>query len=89
MNTKESKMTNPSFPKANPPFHTVALVVTILTACVSSIPNILSSIDTVATIQSCTTPLFPDLMSRATLGWIRLSFAVFIFLVTIYLMNQE
>ncbi len=82
-------MANPSFPKTAPPLHTVALVATIILSCLSSIPKILSSIDSVATIESCTTPLFPDLISRAGLGWIRLTFGVFIFAVTLFQITTQ
>jgi len=82
-------MSKPSFPPANPPWHTAALVTFSFLICVSSIPNIISSIDSVATIKSCTTPLFPTFISRQNLGWIRVIFATFILCTTIYTMTTQ
>mmetsp|Transcript_9527 Transcript_9527/g.14023 ORF Transcript_9527/g.14023 Transcript_9527/m.14023 type:complete len:330 (+) Transcript_9527:130-1119(+) len=70
-------------PRSSPPTPSVALVILVSAICMTSIPNILSTIDDVATIERCTMPLFPKIMSRSTLGWIRLGFASFIGLTSI------
>lgn len=68
---------------AAPPFHAIALVGSVLALCILTIPNMMKSIDTVATVEQCTSPLFPQLMTRQQLGWIRCSFALLIFLVSV------
>lgn len=60
----------------------VALVIAVSAVCIASIPNAYSTIDEVATLESCTSPIFPELISRSALGWIRVAFAVFICIVT-------
>ena len=82
-------MSSPSFPKTTPPGHTILFVITILTICVSSLPNVFNTIDDVATIQACATPLFPNFLSRYSLGCIRVFFALFILVLSLYGMTQE
>jgi len=73
---------------ANPPYHAVLTIVIILAICLVSIPHSLDTIDTIATLEMCTMPLFPDSLSRAALGWIRISFALVIFIVAILRFNE-
>jgi len=73
----------------SPSTQSIVLVVTVLALCTASIPNALSTIDEVATIEACTSPVFPDLMTRSALGWIRVIFAGFIFLVSVYKMTES
>lgn len=68
----------------------VALVIAVSAVCIASIPNAYSTIDEVATLESCTSPIFPELISRSALGWIRVAFAVFICIVTgVRIMEDE
>lgn len=78
----------PKFPNANPKGHTVALVVFVSFLCLSTLPNIASSIDDVATIHTCTTPLFIEWVSRSTLGWLRFAISVIIFAISMLLMTE-
>ena len=81
-------MARPEFPSTTPPPHSVAFVFGVLALCIASVPNILSTIDEVATIETCTSPLFPDIISRSVLGWIRVAFAGFIGIVSTYKMTE-
>lgn len=72
-----------------PPLQSKLLVLTIFLLSAISIPNALSSIDQDATIDTLTTPLFPEYISRHALGWIRITFAAFIFAVTVYQFFEE
>ena len=71
-------MDSTKFPSTSPPLHSVAFVLGVLALCITSMPNLLSTIDGVATIESCTSPRFPEIISRSTLGWIRVFFGSFI-----------
>lgn len=75
-------------PSTTPPSHSIAFVLLVLALCLASAPNILSTIDDAATIKTCSTPLFPEIISRATLGWIRVAFAGFIGIVSIYRLTE-
>jgi len=79
----------PKVQSSSPSYHSVAFVLSVLALSIASVPNILSSIDDVATIETCTSPLFPHLLSRSALGWIRLTFAVFIGMVSIFRMTEK
>ena len=68
---------------AAPPLHSVALVGVVLAICISTIPNMMSTIDDVATIEQCTSPQFPQLMTRRELGCIRCAFALLVLLVSV------
>lgn len=84
-----TRKANKRHPKANPPGHTILLVFFILVLCCLSLPNIISTIDNEATLEACVTPLFPHLMSRAILGWIRLLFGIFAMCVTLVVMGEK
>jgi len=70
---------------APPPTESQILVFTVLFACVSTLPKV-SKIDDVATVSTLSTPLFDDVISTRTLGWIRISIATIFFLATSYRM---
>ena len=74
---------------SSPSSHSVAFVLAVLVASIATIPNALSSIDSVATLHNCADPLFPHLLSRSMLGWTRIAFAVFIFIVSVYRITQS
>lgn len=74
---------------SSPPTHSVAFIVAVLAISIATIPNALSSIDEVATLHDCTDPLFPHLFTRSMLGWIRVAFAGFIFVVSAYRITQS
>ena len=82
-------METPEYTSTAPPSHTVLLVSSIGVVCVSTIPKIIETIDDVATVEECTTPLFPELISRALLGKIRIAFAAFIFGVAVYRSTEK
>jgi hypothetical protein len=75
--------------KANPPLHSILLISSILITCLAAIPNIWSSLDKVATIESSTLPLFPNFISRNVLGRIRVAVAGFIYLVSLLRMTES
>jgi len=66
-----------------PPLHSVILIGVVVALCISTIPNMLATIDGVATIEQCTSPLFPQLMTRKELGCIRCAFALLVFFVSL------
>eukprot|EP00554_Chaetoceros_debilis_P004233 CAMPEP_0194080750 /NCGR_PEP_ID=MMETSP0149-20130528/6694_1 /TAXON_ID=122233 /ORGANISM="Chaetoceros debilis, Strain MM31A-1" /LENGTH=299 /DNA_ID=CAMNT_0038762529 /DNA_START=14 /DNA_END=910 /DNA_ORIENTATION=- len=68
---------------SRPSAQSVAFVLTVTAASIATLPNIFSTIDSVATIEICTTPLFPEYLSRSSLGWIRLGFSFFIGIVAV------
>lgn len=82
-------MTKSKVIKTSPPPQSVAFVLTVLALCIAFIPNILSTIDEIATIEICTSPLFPDIISRSTLGWIRVGLSGFIGIVSAYRMTES
>lgn len=69
---------------SRPSAQSVAFVLTVTAACIATLPNIFSTIDSVATIETCTTPLFPEYLSRSSLGWIRLGFSFLIGTVAVF-----
>jgi hypothetical protein len=69
---------------AYPPSEAVVLAVVILSYCMSCVAEGLKTIDTVATIDVISTPLFEDKISKYSLGCIRVSFAVIFLLTSIY-----
>ena len=87
--TMATSKTAPTFPNANPKWHTVALVVFFISLCLSTLPKIAASIDDVATIHTCTSPLFPEIISRTTLGWVRFAIGVFIFVISMMLVLMK
>jgi hypothetical protein len=68
--------------KADPPPSAITCIAVILTICIASTSNIFDKIDDFATIETCAMPLFPELISGSTLGLIRISFSIFILIVT-------
>lgn len=75
---------SPVHPSSTPPTHAIFLISIVGALCLISFPNIFTSLDDAATIDACTSPLFPDIISRKVLGVIRVVFAVFIFAVSLY-----
>lgn len=74
---EEQSETKPLLKDAPPPWHSVALL-GVFVACFASIFPSLESIDEVATIETFTHRIFPDLISLRTLGFIRLAIALLI-----------
>jgi len=69
---------------AHPPIQAVAFLALVLSVCLACMPNIFSSLDSVATIEVLATPRFDDILSKTALGYIRLSIALVIYSVTIH-----
>jgi len=69
---------------ANPPILTVLLVLAISLASLCFSPNVFSTIDEDATIETLTTPLFEEYISRFSLGCFRILFSVFAFSLSLY-----
>jgi hypothetical protein len=74
---KEKSEAKPLLKDAPPPWHAVALL-GVFIACFASIFPSLESIDEVATIETFTHRVFPDLISLRMLGFIRLAMALLI-----------
>jgi len=68
---------------ARPPIEAVTFVAFMLTICLASLPTIFSSLDNIASVEILTTPRYSDVISKKSLGYIRLSIALFIFCVTL------
>jgi len=75
--------------QALPSKHSISVCLAVLAICCSLIPNLLNTIDDVATVDKLTTPVFEGLMSRSTLGWLRLLIAISMSLVTIWRINFQ
>lgn len=80
--------TKPLLKDAPPPWHAVALL-GIFIACFASIFPSLESIDEVATIETFTHRIFPDLLSLRTLGFIRLAMALVIWETSYYIIFRS
>ena len=70
---------------ATPPWHTVAILVLVASYYIREIETSLETIDEAATVTTFSRRLFPNLLSIAYLGWIRLALAMFVWAITIYL----
>mmetsp|Transcript_24864 Transcript_24864/g.30564 ORF Transcript_24864/g.30564 Transcript_24864/m.30564 type:complete len:318 (+) Transcript_24864:116-1069(+) len=69
--------------KANPPKESVALVLFVAAICISYIPHSLKTIDEAASVEVISAPLFPEVISTKTLGYIRITVAVVFLLATL------
>lgn len=78
-----NKMCMPKLPPAPPPHESILFVFTVLLAAITLSPGI-DKIDEIATVQTISTPLFPNIVSKRTLGLTRLSIAAIFFLATCY-----
>lgn len=71
---------------SQPKLHSIAFVISICVISLAFASRI--SIDPIATIQLITTPLFPNIISRRMLGWIRCFIAGFISIVSGFKMRN-
>lgn len=69
---------------AHPPIEAVAFASFVTTICLAFIPNVLSTLDSIASIETLTTPRFEHVISKKALGYIRLSIALLIFFTTLH-----
>lgn len=78
-----------SHQNAYPPLEAILVIISLLGLCVSLFPRTLESIDTVATLDVISTPLFEDAISKYALGCIRLTIALVFTLTTAYRMTKK
>lgn len=65
-----------------PPVHSVALIVGCLGIFLVYLPKMLRSLETVASIETISTPIFGTYIDTATLGWVRFIISIYMFRVT-------
>ena len=75
----------PVLTTVSPPWHSMAVVGTLLALSISNMPT-LDSIDKIATVDTFTKRLFPGLVTLRTLGVIRLLIAISIWITLLYMM---
>ena len=74
---------------AHPPLEAIAIAFAILYYGLSTIPKIFATLDSVATVDVISAPLFEDSMSKFTLAYIRLSFAAMGLATSFYRFNKK
>lgn len=73
---------------SSPKVHSVVFVIFILSLSIYCSIPIFQTIDDVATLSHITTPLFPQIVSRSLLGWIRCFIAAFIIVISAQKMSR-
>jgi hypothetical protein len=74
---------------ALPPWHAVAFVVSVMTLCIHQCGSTVHSLDEVAVLSTFTKRVFPESISLAALGWIRLAIALSIWMVLVSTIMSE
>jgi len=86
---KTLNTTTPINPTHPPPAEAVCIALSVLSCCLWRLPKIFHDIDSVATVEVISTPLFEDAMSKYTLAYIRLGIAGLFLATTIYRWNKK
>mmetsp|Transcript_9727 Transcript_9727/g.18264 ORF Transcript_9727/g.18264 Transcript_9727/m.18264 type:complete len:347 (+) Transcript_9727:2-1042(+) len=79
---------SPKCSTTSPPLEAVLLTSTILFYGLWSFPRIFNGLESVATVEIISTPLFDDVISKRTLAYIRLAISTLFLTVTIYRWNK-
>lgn len=74
---------------SKPPLEAVLIASSILLYGIWSLPVIFNDLESVATVEVISTPLFQDAMSKYTLARIRLSISAMFLMVTLYRWNKK
>lgn len=84
-----SKIDPRAIDPAHPPLEAIAIAFAILYYGLSSIPKIFATLDSVATVDVISAPLFEDSMSKFTLAYTRLGLAIIGLATSFYRCNKK